>query len=758
MAQHNKVVHLGGQTSVGKFSLPVALVRLRDTSGHSLKSVLAGFFEKADDSLFALADKAGSNQDQTSYFDAMRELRLRRKAMTVSILQYISQAFNELGRFNPAQKNESLEEIDRDSLSLLDHSDLEQQVALDNLTNRLRNRYAEALSLLAARVRHTVPDLSLTDAQIPLSPEVLCGGIAEACADLEIDIRAKLVVLKLFERLLTEKLGAFYQACNQTLIAQGVLAEMKTPPRAGAKAPRSVPASEHTGQATGQRQEFQHNQAEVTPTLSELSALLHQADHQAAPAERNGTNVIDTEQLILQLNQLQSSVQNAQNEKPVPLRDQLKPVLRSGEGQSASVGQVDDDVINLVSMLFEFILEDRQLHPVMKALIGRLQIPVLKVALSDRNFFNRGGHPVRKLLNDLALAAIGWNEKRPGVRDPLRDKIEEVVERVLSEYNENVGLFEELVKDFGHFMDLDRRRRELVEQRLRDAEEGRAKHERAQQAAADLIRHYAEDHELPEPVLQIIHDPLARYLQWVVLRHGEDSPLWVAASELAGRLIWSVDPRPVSPDTRSDLLRTIPVVVEGLRTALQEISWDPFATDSVIRDLELVHVDVLQNLVTAPVEPAEPEDDIAERSDVEFDVIVELEPSLPAVEEPFAEIAQTDPGESEDGTEGSVEIIGQAEAVAVAQQWLDAADQLSVGSWLELNKEDARVRCKLAAFIKATGKYIFVNRNGAKVAEYLRDDLALAMQEKSITLLDDGLIFDRALESIIDNLRQNRKD
>ena len=73
-------------------------------------------------------------------------------------------------------------------------------------------------------------------------------------------------------------------------------------------------------------------------------------------------------------------------------------------------------------------------------------------------------------------------------------------------------------------------------------------------------------------------------------------------------------------------------------------------------------------------------------------------------------------------------------------------------------RDDTRVRCKLAAFIKATGKYIFVNRSGAKMAEYHRDDLAVALQDGVITLLDDGLIFDRALESIIDNLRHSRKD
>ena len=103
MVHDNKVVSFSGRKPPARFSLPASLVRLRDASGQSLKSVLASFFDRADDALFELADRAGSNLDQTAYFDAMRELRLRRKAMVVSILQYVSQAFNEIGRFQPQQ-------------------------------------------------------------------------------------------------------------------------------------------------------------------------------------------------------------------------------------------------------------------------------------------------------------------------------------------------------------------------------------------------------------------------------------------------------------------------------------------------------------------------------------------------------------------------------------------------------------------------------------------------------------------------------
>ena len=770
MAQDNKVVSLKSQNLPDRFSLPGSLVRLRDVSGQSLKAVMSGFFDRADDALFELADKAGTNQDQTAYFDAMRELRLRRKNMTVSVLQYVSRAFNEIGSFHPGGGTSSLDEVDQDSLALVDHSDLEQQVAIDNLINKLRNQHAEAIRLLNVRVSHLVPSAKLDDSQMPLSPEVICGGVAEACADLDIDIRAKLVVLKLFDRLLVGILGDVYRDANKTLIAEGVLPDMRRPPVGGRpSAGRAAPASGQTGGGSSARQADEPTgplaapSEDVRATFSELSALLHQGQGEAGGVASGAAGLIDTSTLMSRLNDIQAqSVHWAQGEV-VPLARQLQPVFRAETGGRLNAGQVDSDVINLVSMLFDFILEDRQLHPVMKAVIGRLQIPVLKVALSDKNFFNRGGHPVRKLLNELAMSAIGWTEKKAGQRDPLREKIESVVERVLNEFTDNVEIFSELLSDFGHFMDLDRRRRELVEQRLRDAEEGRAKQERASKATETLLSEQMAGRDLPPQVVTLLNEAWSKYLQWVVLREGEDSERWQAASELTGRLVWSVDPRPVEDGTRSELLRAIPGIVDGLRSALQEIAWDPFATDAAIRDLELAHVDVFQRLVTTSRRPAPVEEPI--------------QPSVPAVEPPASapeKAKKTEPEarpeENPEPTQSVEPVAAPAEATSSAPveapvprsdldpQWLDRADSLRVGSWIELIRDGGKTRCKLAAFIKATGKYIFVNRSGAKVAEYRREDLAAALAAEEITMLDDGLIFDRALESIIDNLRSSRKD
>lgn len=788
MAQESKVVSLRQAQGVPA-ELPAALIRLRDASARSLTGVMSEFFDSADDVLFGMADRAGSNQDQVAYFDAMRELRLRRKAVTSSMLNWVSRAFNEIGHFDPMPRGRSLEEVDQDSLTILDDSELEQKVAIGSLVNKLANRYADPVRLLSVRIAHVSGKRNLADRQMPLSPEVICTGLGEASGELDIDIRARLVVLKLFDRLLLDRLSTLYQEANRLLVAEGVLPDLKRP---SAATPDSKPATRRpVPPSSGASTSTNMNDAEPgvgdgdsSVTFSELTRLLHRNDGgqqvsaggRPAISAHAGGGEFDTRDLMSQLGDLQTSTMTSENGQVLPLSELLNRVLSRGSEQNLPVNQVDGDVINLVAMLFEFILDDRQLPAVMKMLIGRLQIPVLKVALLDRSFFNRGGHPARKLLNELAMAGIGWSPRGENQRDPLREKVEEVVERLLNEFTDNVDLFGELLKDFQHFMDLDRRRRELVEQRLRDAEEGRARQEMARDKITTLLDGLLETYELPEKAQIILREPWRKYLEWLFLREGEKSAAWQDASDLTMRLAWSLDPQPVEENTRGDLLKAIPVITDTLRNGLHEISWDPFAIDAVIRDLELAHVDVLQGLVTRPREekrekelPSGPADEMVQTPERPLMKEGHVQPELSARAEPTADPKTEEPGASvgveevptvtatEEHAETSEPPVGIQEAVAEAV-WMEKAAGLRVGCWVEMPRDNGRLRCKLAAIIRATGKYIFVNRNGAKVAEYLQDELALALSQGQVTLLDDGLIFDRALESIIDNLRHNRRD
>src|SRR5690606_6582262 len=124
--------------------------------------------------------------------------------------------------------------------------------------------------------------------------------------------------------------------------------------------------------------------------------------------------------------------------------------LLSQGGANNSINQVDEDVINLVSMMFEFILEDRSLASPMKAQLARLQIPMIKVAIADKSFFGKGGHPARRLLNEMATAALGWQDTGDEARakDTFYQKIDHTIERILNEFTKDIGIFETLLLEF----------------------------------------------------------------------------------------------------------------------------------------------------------------------------------------------------------------------------------------------------------------------------------------------------------------------
>ena len=90
-----KVVHLNvernsaGNSQVVLARLPAAMHTLRDKARQQLQLFLRELFDKVDDAMFELADKANNNHDQNIFFDSMREVRIRRRAMEASFFRSI---------------------------------------------------------------------------------------------------------------------------------------------------------------------------------------------------------------------------------------------------------------------------------------------------------------------------------------------------------------------------------------------------------------------------------------------------------------------------------------------------------------------------------------------------------------------------------------------------------------------------------------------------------------------------------------------
>lgn len=80
--------------------------------------------------------------------------------------------------------------------------------------------------------------------------------------------------------------------------------------------------------------------------------------------------------------------------------------------------------------------------------------------------------------------------------------------------------------------------------------------------------------------------------------------------------------------------------------------------------------------------------------------------------------------------------------------------RLRIGSWVEVMDDGEPLRCKLVAHVGSNDRLVFANRTGMKVREWNSTALAQALHRGDVRMLDDGLLFERALETVLDGLRQ----
>jgi hypothetical protein len=743
MQNDNKVVPLSktgpdlpGSSPVAR--LPVVLLQVRDKAAQQLKESLQTLFDNADDTLFEMADRAHNNAEQNVFFEAMRDLRLKRKSIERNFLDKFFEAFLRLGQYEIAEPILS-EPVSFDKLALVHNDDLERTVAIDAMVTKVVSRDGVALSQLTTRLNELIPQ-PLTDETNPLGPTLLCDFFLQAGRNLGVEIKVKLIILKLFEKYALTNADQLYEEANLLLISAGVLPDLKVLPsrRSTDRSSSTAPATEaQRADSAALVQAAEKLDKSVQEVFSALQELLVYVRGNLTPRPDNAAEArpISSQDLLRLLSHLQQYVPRAENPDDFDLRAQLEQLIgrvSARSGKFRTVGTIDEDVINLISMLFEFILDDRNLPGSLRALIGRLQIPMLKVAVIDKGFFSRGSHPARRLLNEIASAALGWGGRDDSQRDSLYTRIDQIVQRLLHDFVDDPAIFTELLVDFLAFTSDERRRSELLEQRTRDAEEGRALAELARQRVQQALNDRLLGRTLPEVVVRLLQEAWSKVLLLTCLKHGEQSAEWAAGLQAMDDLIWSVEPHE-EPDARQRLLELVPGLLKSLRDGLSSAAFDPFATSEFFSQLEALHVQAFNHVAR----PAGEADDVAADEPVDG-------PTMMAVVE---EIVLVAPGE---------QVISEPSLhLPENDEGLMQVDKLRLGSWVEIQEdEDHKLRCKLAAIVEPSGRYVFVNRTGMKVLEKTRMGLAVEFRRGTIRVLDDSLLFDRALESVLGNLRK----
>ncbi|NKB35272.1 MAG: DUF1631 family protein [Pseudomonadales bacterium] len=212
------------------------------------------------------------------------------------------------------------------------------------------------------------------------------------------------------------------------------------------------------------------------------------------------------------------------------------------DGTLSAVDGVSSDVINLITLLYEAIWQDDTIQIPVKELIGRTQISMLKVALTDPEFFDNDDHPARILLNELATAGISWTEFEKLEQDPMYQKMLEIVEALIEKYDGDNDYLISLVVDIKTFKREQIMDSQKVEDRLKDADARQERLAEIHEYATEKINERIIDENTHPFVVKFLQQPFQRFLVNLIIKEGPNGVSWKPVMNTIDVLIWTVTP------------------------------------------------------------------------------------------------------------------------------------------------------------------------------------------------------------------------
>jgi hypothetical protein len=414
----------------------------------------------------------------------------------------------------------------------------------------------------------------------------------------------------------------------------------------------------------------------------------------------------------------------------------LRDLQESPLGKKAT--QLESMTIELVAMLFDFIFETKDLPDGIKALLARLQIPVLKAAMLDGAFFAKKSHPSRLLVNALAEAGLGWSPVM-GQDDPLYRQIEKIVHGVLDGFSDNLAIFDELRAELEAFLAEEEKAAEANILSTADEINQKDRQQIATAVGKAEIERRIEAYPIPNFLATFLRVQWQGTLEHVYLQHGEESEAWGQAVATLEDLVWSVQPKKSNED-RKHLVALLPSLLKRMSAGMHNVPWPPDDRERFMSNLVEAHAAAVKpSLAAAPLPTAV----VAEQAKVEAEQAKAIGDTVGAAkaEELAVAMSQAEPAPPE------------PEPEVIDDQFLEIAQNLERGIWIEFEAEDGQLAfAKLAWISPLRGTYLFTNRQGQKALSMTAEELALRFRDDRARLVEAEPLIDRAFGSMMQQI------
>lgn len=410
-------------------------------------------------------------------------------------------------------------------------------------------------------------------------------------------------------------------------------------------------------------------------------------------------------------------------------------------GRIPQLSGVQGDTVDLVGMLFEQISQEVQPATPGGQLLGQLQLPLLRVAMQDQNFFSDSAHPARQLLTTITETSAYWSSEDEVDRD-LVQKMGTVVRQVCENPNADEALFRQLVDDLGSHLSTQQRRAEVAERRHVEAARGREKLEIARLKAEEAIDGLITGKPVPKFLKTLLEQVWTDVLALALLRGGDDAPAFRQYLGLAETLVAAA-----LPNENRVLLK--PLELTQIRTEVEAALAQVGHTGDEARDFS-------SRLIAVVSGEAEPADKAIETS---ADPASRTELTLKLRNRArLGEDVRSGGGERQPAKTDKAEKVEKAAPLTAAEKaWHNRLQRIAFGTWFDftINQQGVKARRRLSWYSTVTDHCLFVNHRGQRAGDYTLSWLAREINRGNVSLVEpeSGSIVDRAWKAIVSTLR-----
>lgn len=709
------------------------------------------FFAKIDDELFKLSERASNDSLQSLYFNSMRYLRRERDGIQESYLRDLTGVYEAFWRNKPHPglgQNKSSWEFSE--MALLADEVLEESLAISGMVEKGSTLFCKELYALDRRFTVLLGKPSETAIAInPVSPLVMCRLFASSLVGLTLGLEVKLLIYKMFDRHVLSSFGPVYNELNVRMVRAGVLPSLprngllRRPKVGDAPTAQSTlgAAREHVGKSA------MVERADTFEAMRKsLEAWRCRFGSARSPGYRDvGGDAADGVQVIKILRALQQPNQGLSLQSRALSGEEMKRLIASqvssfrADGKTSTLECQVEDVIDMVGMVFLYMLEDPRLPGSIKSMLASLQIPILKIALLEKSFFAKANHPARLLLNSIAQASMGLDSD-VGADNPIYQKIKSIVDRLLVDLGRDADLLYALQEDFTAFMAVEHRKVRSAEERTRQATQSKEQFRQAKRAVAYVMVSKLNGVAIPAILKAFLYNVWKDVLVLAWLRLNREPDNWNSAIALMDQLVASmalVDGGGGQMEDSDGLL------LDAIKCRLESLAHEQYWIMELFRELAFCLRARSHGLPPSVWGGGE--------------VGLALCGDLGVVDTEFALLMDEIRRNLHDGEglcEAGTDLLGVAGIFArevvpvkaeVDDEFLGMASSLGIGQWIEFTEGCSRQRrAKLSWKSRESDLYVFVNAKGAKVLEVglvdlaasFRCGLAKAIEDQCVPLMD----------------------